>query len=127
MAYRTGKYKSLSIKCCMAMILGNMLLVIRLPQAPYYWEIFFTIIIGVGMGGFFSVTFVGLSASIPDRMSATAMTVYYLAQQLGMMMGITATSVTCRMVFKNYLERKLADFAGSIQVRFREHIPPRRC
>ncbi|KAJ5880815.1 transporter [Penicillium subrubescens] len=113
---RTGKYKSLSIKCCMAMILGNMLLVIRLPQAPYYWEILFTIIIGVGMGGFFSVTFVGLSASIPNQMSATAMTVYYLAQQLGMMMGITATSVTCRMVFKEYLERKLADFAGSIQI-----------
>jgi MFS family permease len=106
------------------MILGNMLLVIRLPQAPYYWEILFTIIIGVGMGGFFSVTFVGLSASIPDQMSATAMTVYYLAQQLGMMMGITATSVTCRMVFKDYLERKLADFTGSVQVRFLEPIRP---
>jgi MFS family permease len=115
---RTGKYKSLSIKCCMAMTLGNILLVARLPQGPYYWELLFTIIMGVGMGGFFSVTFVGLSASIPSHMSATAMTAYYLAQQLGMMMGVSATSVTCRMVFKAYLERKFADFASSVQVIF---------
>ncbi|CEJ58991.1 hypothetical protein PMG11_07629 [Penicillium brasilianum] len=113
---RTGKYKSLSIKCCLAMILGNILLAVRLPQGPHYWEVLFTVIVGIGMGGFFAVTFVGLSASIPDKMSATAMTLYYLAQQLGMMMGISAASVTCRMVFRAYLERKLADFVDSVQI-----------
>ena len=77
---------------------------------------------GVGMGGFFSVTFVGLSASVPSQLSATAMTAYYLAQQLGMMMGISATSVTCRMVFKAYLGLKFADFADSLQVNFLEFI-----
>ena len=75
---------------------------------------------GVGMEGFFSVTFVGLSASIPSQTSAPAMTAYYLAQQLGMMMGISATSVTCRMVFKAFLERKFTDFAKSVQVIFLE-------
>ena len=69
----------------------------------------------MGIGGLFATLFMGLSASIPKGMSATAITVYYMAQQLGMILGVTLAAAACRRAFEAQLFRHLGAYPEAFQ------------
>jgi len=52
--------------------------------------------------------FVAVSVSVPRDSGASAITTYYLAQQLGILVGVNSTAAVMRSVFKNHLIENLA-------------------
>lgn len=62
---------------------------------------------GLGVGGILVCTFSGLSVSVPSEMTATAMTNYYLCQQLGLVVGISVVSSASRAVFEKCLSHDI--------------------
>lgn len=111
----TGRYKLLSILCLSLASLSYLLIAIRWPQGPRRWELLYTFGSGMGIGGLFATSFMGLSASIPKDMSATAITVYYMSQQLGMILGVTLAAAACRRTFEAQLFRHLGAYPEAFQ------------
>ena len=62
---------------------------------------------GLGVGSIFVCTFTALSASVPSQMTATAMTNYYLCQQLGLVVGVSVVSSASRAVFEKGLSQDI--------------------
>lgn len=62
---------------------------------------------GLGVGGIFVCTFTGLSVSVPRQMTATAMTNYYLCQQLGLVVGVSVASAASRALFEKSLSQDI--------------------
>ncbi|KAJ5927973.1 hypothetical protein N7466_006929 [Penicillium verhagenii] len=89
----------------------------RWPQSPTptIWEQLYPFGLGFGLGGSLAASFVGLSASIPDNVTAPAFTIYYLCQQVGMILGVTVASMISRGFFKTYLLRNLGQSADSLE------------
>ncbi|CEJ60628.1 hypothetical protein PMG11_09197 [Penicillium brasilianum] len=103
---RSGRYKFLSVSCLGLSLTGFLLITFRWPCGPSQWEVVYTFISAVGLGGVFSTQFVGLAASVPQESSATAITVYYMSQQLGMIGGTTLGATISQAVFRRGLLRK---------------------
>ncbi|KAJ5953450.1 major facilitator superfamily domain-containing protein [Penicillium verhagenii] len=116
---RTGKYKALAISGCGIGIISCLMIGWRWPQSPTptIWEQLYPFGLGFGLGGSLAASFVGLSASIPDNVTAPAFTIYYLCQQVGMILGVTVASMISRGFFKTYLLRNLGQSADSLEVR----------
>ena len=81
---------------------------IRWPQGPQLWELVYLVIHAIGHTGIITTLFVAISVAAPKSSGAGPITTYYLAQQIGMVVGVTATSVFTRAVFRNDLLVKLA-------------------
>lgn len=62
---------------------------------------------GLGVGSIFVCTFTALSVSVPSQMTATAMTNYYLCQQLGLVVGVSVVSSASRAVFEKGLSQDI--------------------
>lgn len=54
-----------------------------------------------------SAQFVGLTASAPKDQSTTAISVYYLSQQIGTIFGVTASTALLRHYFRSILLQRL--------------------
>lgn len=61
----------------------------------------------LGVGALLTTQFMALSASIPNSKSGTIIAVYYMAQQIGIVLGTTLSSSLCRRVFENNLWKNL--------------------
>lgn len=81
---------------------------LRWSQGPKLWELAYLAIHAIGHTGLITTLFVAISVAVPKNAGAGAITTYYLAQQIGMVVGVTTTSVFTRNVFRNDLLRKLA-------------------
>lgn len=88
--------------------MGFGLLMLRWPQEPKQWELAYLTIHAVGHTGIITTLFVAISVAVPKNAGAGPITTYYLSQQIGMVVGVTATSVFTRNVFRNDLLEKLA-------------------
>lgn len=100
---RTGKYKKLLLVNCAVAIISNMLIGMPWPNDPIVWEMICYLGLGIGVGGTLVCTFTALSVSVPKEMTATAMTNYYLCQQLGLVVGVSVTSAASQGLFERYL------------------------
>ena len=58
-----------------------------------------------------STQFIGLSASAPKPQTATAVSTYYLSQQVGILVGVGASAAILRMDFRNALLRQLENYS----------------
>jgi hypothetical protein len=92
------------------------LITLRWPEGPSFWELAYPFFAAVGVMGLLSTQFIGLSASTPKDMIATSTTGYYLAQQFGIMLGVTLAPAVTRKVFKYYLKEKLGTSTESLLV-----------
>lgn len=106
---RTGRYKKLLSICSLVAIVSGVLLTTRWPDRPFFLDFIFYFGLGLGVGGILVCTFTALSISVPSHMTATAMTNYYLCQQLGLVLGVAVTSAASRAIFKKYLLQEIAD------------------
>lgn len=100
---RTGKYKKLLLINCAVAIISNILIGMPWPDDPIIWEMICYLGLGIGVGGTLVCTFTALSVSVPKEMTATAMTNYYLCQQLGLVVGVSVTSAASQGLFERYL------------------------
>lgn len=75
----------------------------RWPHRPIVGEMICYLGLGIGVGGTLVCAFTALSVSVPDQMTATAMTNYYLCQQLGLVLGVSVTSAASQALFRKYL------------------------
>jgi hypothetical protein len=90
-------------------IVSGVLLTTRWADRPFFLDFIFYFGLGLGVGGILVCTFTALSISVPSQMTATAMTNYYLCQQLGLVLGVAVTSATSRAIFKKCLFQEIAD------------------
>ncbi|KAJ5263966.1 transporter [Penicillium angulare] len=108
MIRRTGNYKALALTSCTINIIGFGLLMVRWSEGPKLWELAYLAIHAIGHTGLITTLFVAISVAAPKDSGAGPITTYYLAQQIGMVVGVTATSVFTRNVFRSNLLESLA-------------------
>lgn len=60
--------------------------------------------------------FVGLTAAASEEQQGTAIGVYYLSQQVGMIIGVGSFAALLETVFSNNLRRSLDSFPGIDEV-----------
>ncbi|OQE25287.1 hypothetical protein PENSTE_c006G07571 [Penicillium steckii] len=100
---KTGRYKKVLIACFVVAIVNGALLAGRWPSRPLFCDLIFYFGLGLGVGGILVCTFTALSISVPSQMTATAMSNYYLCQQIGLVMGVAVSSAANKTIFKDFL------------------------
>lgn len=106
---RTSRYKTLSIISLSIGLFSYLLITIRWRHGTNVWESFYVFPVGLGFGMILSTQFVGLTASAPKAQSTTAVSVYYLSQQIGSIIGIATSAALLRYVFSHTLLHQLKD------------------
>ena len=71
------------------------------------WESLEVLPASLGVGLLNSSQFIGLSAAVEKSHSATAISIFFLSQQLGMMIGASASAALLRHGFRDALIQKL--------------------
>lgn len=99
-------------------MLGYFLVALRWPHGPSHWELVYTVLCSTGNGGFLATQFVSFTALTPTGSSATAMTMYYISQQVGMIFGATVGATLSRAFLKYGLIRKMGTDTAVLQVCF---------
>ena len=80
------------------------------------WESLYIFPASLGIGLLNSSQFIGLSASVEKSQLATTISIFFLSQQIGMMIGASASSALLRKTFRNALLDKLGNGRDSRQV-----------
>lgn len=94
-----------------------MLILLRWRQGTNAWEgSLYAFPSGLGSGMILSTQFIGLSTSAPKDQLATSISIYYLSQQVGTIVGISVTAAVLRGAFQNTLMRELGDVPGKAEV-----------
>lgn len=88
----------------------------RWPNGADLWELVYLAIHSVGHTGIITTCFVAISVATPKSAGAGPITTYYMSQQIGMVVGVTASSVFTRDAFRNILIDKLADHPYATEV-----------
>lgn len=113
---RTGRHRSTGIASLGVALFSMILLTCRWPLGPERWELLYLVGAAAGMAGVISSTFVSLSAITPQEHSPAVVTIYYLAQQIGMIVGVTAAAIISRNCLRDGLLQTLGTGKESIQV-----------
>ncbi|KAJ5895364.1 transporter [Penicillium taxi] len=113
---RTGRYKVLSLVSLGVAAASYLIILLRWPRISSHWEMIYPFIAGIGIGGLLSTQFVALTISTPPKMSATAITIYNLSQQVGNMFGVTLTATVSRSLFERDLGHKFGNYPDAIEV-----------
>lgn len=90
------------------------------------WESLEILPASLGVGLLNSSQFIGLSAAVEKSHLATAISIFFLSQQIGMMVGTSASAALLRHGFRNALVRKLTDWPDRTNVSTLSDIYRRR-
>ncbi len=111
--HRTRKYKALALFAVATGALVHGLIAVRWRHGiAAWWEAQYVVAAGMASGAAMSTQFIGLSASAPRAQLATAISVYYLSQQLGSIIGVSTASAAARIDFRSQLQRRLRSYGG---------------
>ena len=97
-------------------ILSHLLIAVRWRHGTNIWESLYVFPAGLGFGMALLTQFIGLTASAPESQLATAVSVYYLSQQVGIITGVSSSAAILRINFHRALVRQLGNLAGKDQV-----------
>ncbi|KAJ6138298.1 Major facilitator superfamily domain general substrate transporter [Penicillium samsonianum] len=104
---RTMRYKKLSIVGLGTIVASFAVLALIWRSSASYLSLIPVFFAGTGMAGLFTTQFVALSARSRGGHARTTITAYYLAQQLGLIIGVTTSATIVRTLFANDLRRSL--------------------
>ena len=104
---RTLRYKYITLGALCVGILGYLLMALRWRNGVGPWESLYYVGGGFGYGMSLNAQFIGLTAAAPDDEQGTAIAVYYLSQQVGMIFGVGSFAALLETVFSNNLRRAL--------------------
>ena len=81
------------------------------------WEsLYYAVGGGFGYGMCLNAQFIGLTAAAPEDQQGTAIGVYYLGQQVGMILGVGGFAALLETVWSNNLRRRFSDLPGGDEV-----------
>lgn len=80
------------------------------------WESLEILPASLGVGLLNSSQFIGLSAAVEKSHLATAISIFFLSQQIGMMVGASTSAALLRHGFRDALVQKLTDWPDRNQV-----------
>ena len=86
----------------------------HIPISP--WECLILAIPALSMGMVVAAGFVGVNVSVTQEQSATAISVLYLSQQIGLMLGTAGGTGLARIGFSRFLKQDLGNRKGSERV-----------
>ncbi|KAJ6187600.1 Major facilitator superfamily domain general substrate transporter [Penicillium mononematosum] len=104
---RTMRYKKLSIVGLGTIVASFAVLALIWRSSASYLSLIPVFLVGTGMAGLFTTQFVALSARSRGGHARATITAYYLAQQLGLIIGVTTSAKIVRTLFANDLRRTL--------------------
>ena len=108
-SYRTKRYKLLSIFGLALCSIGFGLVALRWYNPIEIWECLYMVLSGLGVGIVISTQFVLISAAAPKDRIATAVSLFYLAQQIGMMTGTSSSAAIVQSGFRGRLHELFPD------------------
>lgn len=115
-AVRTLRYKTITVAGLGLGIPGYLLMALRWRFRINAWESLYYVAGGFSNGMSLNAQFVGLTAAAPEEQKGAAIGVYYLSQQVGMILGVGGFAALRETVFSNNLRRALSDCSGRDEV-----------
>lgn len=97
-------------------VLGYLLMTLRWRLGANAWESLYSFGGGLSTGLALSGQFIGLSASAPEDQRATAISVYFLCQQIGIIIGVGSSTALVEAVFETNLKRRLQGLPSTDEV-----------
>lgn len=76
------------------------------------WESLYIFPASFGVGLLNSSQFVAISAAVEKPQLATTISIFFLSQQMGMMIGASGSGALLQRTFQNALVKNLGDHAG---------------
>ncbi|MCJ1230460.1 hypothetical protein MMC12_007134 [Toensbergia leucococca] len=116
---RTKRYKKISIAAVSLCIISFIAIMLRWRGRINVWEsLLYVFSASLGVGMLNSSQFIGLAASIEKPQLATAVSLFYLSQQMGLMIGASGSAALLRTSFRNALVKNLGHSADGKQHRY---------
>ena len=97
-------------------VVGFVLILFRWRGPINIWESLYIFPASFGVGLLNSSQFVAISASVEKSQLATTISIFFLSQQMGMMIGASGSGALLQRTFRNALEKTLGDHAGMSEV-----------
>ncbi|KAB8202937.1 major facilitator superfamily domain-containing protein [Aspergillus parasiticus] len=127
---RWKRYRTMTAIAVFGAVLTYLLIFIRWRNGCHLWEVVYLLPNGIAIGILFTTQFIGMSLGAPNENLTTCITTYYLAQQLGNIIGPAANVGVVQRVFMGKLKKNLngweeKKFIGQIlnDDRFAERLP----
>ena len=113
---RYRRCKLLSIGGATLCVAGFSTIAFRWRGPLGFWESLEILPSSFGVGLLNSSQFIALSAGIDKSDLATALSIFFMSQQIGMMIGASASAAILRKGFHDSLTDKLSDFPDRQEV-----------
>lgn len=107
---KTKRYKFLTAFANSIAFVGFLLMLLRWHGSTNWAESLYVSLPGVGMGIIQSATFIHLAASVDHSEMAIAGTTWFLAQNIGSLIGASISTSLINSVIKMSLQKSLAGF-----------------
>lgn len=114
--HRTKRYKTLSIIAATICVVSFTLILLRWRGPVSVWESLYIFPASFGLGLLNSTQFVGVSAAVEKSQLATTIGIFFLSQQIGMMIGASGSGALLQRTFRNALVKRLGDRDGMSEV-----------
>ena len=113
---RYKRYRLLSLGGATLCVAGFSTIAVRWQGPLSVWESLEILPCSLGVGLLTSSQFVGLLAGVDKSHLATALSTFFMSQQIGMMIGASASAAILRNGFYGALTDRLSGFPNSTKV-----------
>jgi hypothetical protein len=115
---RTLQYKTLTIISSIFSLIAYLLMALEWRHKINIWESMYSIGAGFGLGMGLNGQFVGLTACAPAEQQGTAVGVYYLSQQVGVILSVGSYATVFETLFENVLRGEIPDVPSKEEVKY---------
>ncbi len=114
--HRTKRYKKISVAAVFVSIISFVAIMLRWRGRINAWESLYVFPASVGVGMLNSSQFTALAVSVEKPQLATAVSIFYLSQQIGLMIGASVSTAVLRHGFRAALNKRLGGFLDADKV-----------
>lgn len=100
----------------MLYVVSYVLILLRWRGPINVWESLYIFPASFGIGLLNSSQFIAVSAAVDKTQLATTISIFFLSQQVGMMIGASGSGALLQKTFRNALEKSLGDRAEASEV-----------
>lgn len=110
--HRTVKYRHLSLIAILLSFSAQAVMIVRWRNGIQGLEMHYCFPWAMGSGMLLSAQFIALSIWSPQEQMASATAVYYLSQQIGLIIGTSVSTAALQRLFGYRLEMNLVDIVA---------------
>ncbi|KAE8376791.1 major facilitator superfamily domain-containing protein [Aspergillus bertholletiae] len=104
---KTKRYRTMAVIAVCGTVITYLLIFIRWRTGSNLWELVYLLPNGMAIGILLTTQFIGMSLSAPNEDLPTCIATYYLAQQLGNIIGPAVNVAVVQRIFVGQLEKFL--------------------